>query len=183
MKEEKLDQYDFPWDKDEVIFAKEEEYAKEIGGFLIAFSNLESAVNVLIADGISDRSHDLGYKIVKHLKYRNKIELAKELYIPVINSIPVEKIRKKSAQEFERIFTKLVDLGEFRNKVAHANWMSLNKSGYVRTTITSAKDGSIKFKKVIITPKNLSCLGTECYSIATHVYHLSERLFKRLLVK
>jgi hypothetical protein len=40
----------------------------------------------------------------------------------------------------------------FRNAVVHANWNTLEKTGYVRTKIDES-DGEVIFKKVRVTPK------------------------------
>lgn len=164
---EKLEQYDYAWDNDETIFKKEPEYSKAIGELFIAFANLESVLNILIAEGISNRSHDLGYLIIKNLTYNNKVKLAKDLYSPMISSISSKKTRDRRENEFKRIYMKLLDMGTFRNKIAHANWMTLDKRNYVRTHIGQDDFGFITFIKIKITPEMMLKYAAQCRLIAS----------------
>ena len=150
---EPLDQYDFPWNEDEFIFLHKEEYSGSIGEFLISFSNLESALNLMVVNLINGRGHELGYKVIKSLSYSNKIHLAKDLYLLNIELISNQKTKEKKREEFKLILEKLNDLGESRNRIAHANWVTLDKYGYVRTKISSDESGLVHFIKIKITPK------------------------------
>ena len=180
-KYEILDQYDFPFNEEEIIFIKEAEYSSAIGEFLIYFSNLESALNLLIIEAINDRSHHLGYQIIKSLTYSNKVKLAKDLYLPQINLIGKEKLKKKQKREFEIIFHTLLTLGEFRNKIVHANWITLDKNNNVRTKIIPNDSGMINFIKIKITPEIISKFTAKCNSFATRVSHFHDKVFQNLV--
>ncbi len=46
-----------------------------------------------------------------------------------------------------------MELSEFRNRVAHANWSSLDKAGFVRSKIIENKEEyGMSFEKIKMTP-------------------------------
>lgn len=181
-KTETLEQYDFPWSEDEYIFANKSEYAEAIGDFLISFSNLESALNLLVVEMVNDRSHDLGYKVIKSLGYANKINLARDLYLPTIHHIPNNKIRERRKNEFEIILKKLNQLGESRNKIAHANWVTLDKNGYVRTKIKSDETGTVQFIRIKITSSIMKKWSGQCDQNASKVYKFKEKVLSSMRI-
>lgn len=146
---EDLDQYD--WFDEEVMDQKEEQYAPLIGSFLMWFSNLEYCLDIAIANLVSDRHHERGYVVIKNLSIRDKIDLFKSLLHPMV--FYTDKRKKLKKKQLDSIVTKLRNLSELRNKIAHAKWYSLDKDGYVRCDVKTDKDnGLIKFKKYKITP-------------------------------
>lgn len=179
-RKENLEQYDFAWNTSERIFSEKLNYPERIGEFLISFSNLESSLNILIAEIINDSSHELGYQIIKTLTYNNKVQLSKDLYLRKINSINNEILRKKSKNEFERIILYLIELGSFRNKVAHANWLTLDNDGYVRVKIEQDSGGGVEFLKVKITPRVLSDFSMKCDRLANKVYSFPDKISARI---
>ena len=61
--------------------------------------------------------------------------------------------KEKMLNELNNIYKKLCELSEFRNKVAHADWQSLDKSGFVRTKIVEDKNNvGMQLEKVKMTP-------------------------------
>ncbi len=128
-----------------------ENYAPAIGEFLIVFSSLEHAINLVTADMIDDRSHDAGYRMLTLLGMRNKIDF---LYKILLNFISVTNQDKKT--ELINLKKRLEDINTFRNKIVHANWGTLKKDGTVRTKIITDKDdGYVKFENVKISPEIL----------------------------
>ena len=180
-KYELLDQYDFAYNEDEIIFSEEEEYALAIGKFLISFSNLEYALNSLVVESINDRSHDLGYQVIKSLTYANKVKLAKDLCLQQINLISKEKTKNKQKTNYEIIFRALSSIGEFRNKVVHANWVSLDKEHNVRTKIVLNDLGMINFVKIKITPQTILKFASKCNSYTPRVSHFHDKVFQSLI--
>jgi hypothetical protein len=64
-----------------------------------------------------------------------------------------DKKRIKFLAELKIIYLKLVELSEFRNKIAHANWSSLDKAGFVRyRSIENKEKSGMSFEKVKMTP-------------------------------
>lgn len=128
-----------------------QELSKQIGDFLITFSGLEHAVNLVVSEMISDRSHDSGYRMLMTLTMRNKVEF---LYSILLQFISVTNQDKK--EDLKKLKSRLESINSFRNKVAHANWGTLKKNGEVRTKIvTDDSDGAIKFENVVITKQVL----------------------------
>jgi len=180
-KYETLDQYDFPYNEEEIIFKKESEYAPAIGELLIDFSNLESALNLLVAEAINNRSHSLGYQVIKSLTYHNKTILLKSLYLPVISCIPREKLKMRHKKELDMIYRELSNLGDFRNKVVHANWVTLDKYNNVRTKITQDDTGFIQFIKIKITPNLIYEFSLRCRQLVTTLNHFHDKVFTNLI--
>ena len=149
---EVMGQYDFS-DSD-FMTKKVNKYASLIGSFLISFSEMESVVDIAIAESLIDDSHEIGYNIIKNLNFFAKIELLNDLNQPMICSLMKKK--EQRTKQFKKIIEELKDLATFRNKVAHAKWHTLDKDGYIRTAIVTDKNsGLIAFKKFKITPLNI----------------------------
>ena len=174
-----MDQYGSPWG-DEIV-AHEKEYAKKIGEFLIVFAGLESSLDHLIITMISDRTDDPGYRIIKYLSFSNKVRLAKDQYWQMLNFISNKRMVAKNKKRFEVIFGKLVELGEFRNKVAHANWMTLDERGFVRVKIVEEKEkGGVSFEKIKITPSLMYKFSRQAPAIASRIETFKEEVWQDL---
>ena len=155
VKSESLEQYDLVYG--DYIDKVARRYEARIGRLFIRFSELEHTLDIAIAERLSDRSHDLGYMVLDGVSLNNKIELFRKL----LHSY-TKLLRPSRLKTFQSIVKRLHEARVFRNYVAHANWRSLEKSGYVRTRVTE-KDGDIVFKKVRVTPSVLEawCLRIE----------------------
>jgi hypothetical protein len=147
VKHDKLEQFDYV-DSDYIEKA-EDRYAPWIGLFMIRFSELEHTLDTAIANHFMDSAHEMGYLVIEGLTLNNKIELFRKLFHQFARLlVPKRLVRLK------RIVKNLHDLRVFRNYLAHANWSTLDKTGYVRTRI-GEKDGEIILKKVRITPAKI----------------------------
>jgi len=122
-------------------------YAPRIGLFLIRFSSLEHALDIYLADQLSDRSHQFGYIVIEGMPLNGKIELFRKLVRGF-----VRHTRPTHVARLQILVKRLHDARVFRNYVAHANWNTLENNGYVRTRIDES-NGEIIFKRVRITPK------------------------------
>jgi hypothetical protein len=147
VKSESLDQYDLV--DGGYIDKVARRYEARIGRLLIRFSELEHNLDIAIADRLSDRSHELGYLVLEGYSLHNKIELFRKLLHPHVQLLLPSRMNK-----FQSIVRKLHEARIVRNYVAHANWRTLERSGYVRTRV-GEKEGDIVFKKVRITPSVL----------------------------
>ncbi len=146
-----LEQYDL-FDHEE-IFKKHKKYSEPIGMFLIAFSRLEWILNYMITNSINDRGDEPGLRIIKYLDVIDKINLANDQYRRLINLLINSKTKEKQKRKLELIISKLKEINEFRNNVAHANWITLDGNGFVRIDIKENKgDGTIYFKYAKISP-------------------------------
>ncbi len=174
---EVLEQYGHPFGNED--FLKRKGYPQAIGNFLIAFSYLETSLDHLIITIISDRSDEPGYRIVKYLNFRNKTELAREEYWNMITYISNKRLKEKHKKKFEVIFQKLVELSEFRNKVVHANWMTLDERGYVRVKIgKNSEYGWIEFENWKITPDLLHKFTRQANAIGSRIDSFKETVFE-----
>ena len=91
----------------------------------------------------------MGYVVIEKLTTSNKIDLFYKMYVRL------ESFKnKKNKEVLNKISEQLESLNTFRNNIVHANWQSLEKSGFVRTKIVvDNQEGFVKFRKVRITPK------------------------------
>lgn len=165
-KKEALEQYDF-W-SGEAGEEQKEVYARSIGLFLIAFSSVEASLDTMLAELINGRSHEPGLRIVKYLNVRTKIDIARDHYKQMIQLTEKGKMKKRIDSEI--IFNKLVEISEFRNKVAHANWATLESDGFVRVDIKEGKDGTgIYFESIKMTPGIIRKFIRQCESLENRI--------------
>lgn len=137
----------------ETIENQHAKYSSAIGSLVLSFSELENTLDNDLATAINERAHEPGYRIIKFLKFRDKINLLKDDYSAHIKYLESSLQKERLLGELEIIYNKLCELSEFRNKVAHANWSSLDHSGFVRTKIIENKeDPGLQFIKIKMTP-------------------------------
>ncbi len=144
VKHDKLsEQYDFV--DGEYIAKVKAKYAPGIGLFLIRFSSLEHTLDLFIANFLHGGGHHFGYLVIEGNSLNNKIELLRKLH-------PKSIVDPKVFRRLSTLVKRLHSARVFRNYVAHANWSTLENTGYVRTKVDE-KDGEVIFRKVRITPK------------------------------
>ncbi len=139
------EQYDFV--DGEYIDKVKAKYAPGIGLFLIHFSSLEHALDLCIADFLHGGSHHFGYLVIEGISLNSKIELFRKFF-------PKSFTNPKVFRKLSALVKHLHSVRIFRNYLAHANWSTLENTGYVRTKVDE-KDGEVIFKKVRITPEVL----------------------------
>lgn len=165
---EELEQYDFI--EDDYIEEVSGKYGKLIGLFLINFSRLEHVLNQAIADFIFDRAHEPGYFILGYLSIINKIDYYVKHHIRIL-----EFVSELSKDRIKNLKKKLLEMNEFRNSIAHANWSTLNKKGYVRTKIhVDNNNGLVKFKNIKITPDILKENIVNIEDLIEEIYEIQE---------
>jgi hypothetical protein len=144
---------EYPLDDFENARILHKKYAKPIGHFVISFSMLEDSVNNDLATAISERAHEPGYRIIKYLRFRDKIDLLRDDYTAMIKYTCPDTRKEQLLKQLHVIYAKLAELSEFRNRVAHANWSSLDKHGFVRCKLLENKtDDGMVFERVKMTP-------------------------------
>jgi hypothetical protein len=145
---DELEQY-YDGESDEWVDASSVGYPESIGNFLIKFSSFENSIDKWVADGISDRSHHQGYHVLQLLKTSNKIDLLERMTLLMLTHF-----KPDMRVEFKEIISNMRSLNSFRNKIVHANWISLRNNGDVQTRVSIDKDeGFVQFEKTNITPK------------------------------
>jgi hypothetical protein len=168
---EALGQYDYYDDEylDKVI----EKYSALIGLFIIKYSSLEHEIDIAIAEFLGDDFHETGYVIIEKLTISNKIDLFYKMHSRL------ESFKeKKNKMLLDDIKKRLLALNTFRNNIAHANWETLTKEGYVRVRIVVDNDeGFVKLKKVQITPKILRDSIKDINRIENSIFKYREKAF------
>lgn len=145
-----MEQYDYTFD--DYLYKVIDKYAPLIGQFLVVFSELEHELNITIAEILHHGTHYFGYVVIEKLTTLNKIELFYKFYLSFIRSADSTKLKI----DLESIESELRLLNTFRNRLVHANWISLNKHGSVRTKISiDNQDGEVVFKRVKLLPKDI----------------------------
>lgn len=168
---EDLDQFDYFNAAETRTVAKK--YARSIGIFLINFSELEHILNLAIAEILGNgRSHDIGYVVIERLSTQNKIELFHKTYTRLAGSL------QKSKNKVDAVAKKLKELNKFRNYLVHANWLSVDTGGFVRTKlVVGSDDGYVRFRKTKITP---SIIAREIRAIQSLILEIPD-LYEKFL--
>lgn len=162
----------------EVIENQHTKYANSIGSFIISFAALEDSVDNDLANAVSDRAHEPGYRIIRYLSFRDKINFLKDNYSAFIKCLESKADKVRLLNELKVIYDKLCELSEFRNKVVHANWQSLDMSGFVRTKVLENKDEfGIQFEKVKMTPGVLIKFRKQNESVAKKLSLYREKVW------
>jgi hypothetical protein len=172
---ETIDQY--AWFDDGEIFRNHDRYAIAIGKFVIAFSGLESCLDSTLANAIDDNADYAGYRIIKHLAFGKKVELLREDKAFFIKMCLRGRRAQKNLLALKIICDRLAELGEFRNKVAHARWVTLDRDGYVRVKVEEdPKDGGTCFRKTKMTPGIIVKFTRRCGALAARIENFTEVL-------
>lgn len=119
-----------------------------IGGYFVAFSKLESMLDVLIWELLQVPSAGFGTSVTCNLAYRKKIEIARSLFeLRGGDSLSVEALTD--------ILKAVVKCEERRNQLAHSMWASRTEGGTSRLKATTKQDKPLKFSRELITPDGL----------------------------
>lgn len=165
---ELLEQFGRPFG--ELTQRQEEAYSKAIGKFLMTFSYLETSLDHMIITAVSDRADECGYRVIKYLRFKDKINYAKDEYRRMISFVENERRRNGFNSRLDTIVRRLEEVSEFRNKVAHANWESLSESGFVRVKIQDERNGEgIQFIRIKMTPRVINRFSGLAISIANNI--------------
>ncbi len=174
---EPIEQYDFV-DQD-LIDEKSEEYGASIGNFLIEFSALEHTLNLLLADRINERAHEPGYQVIELLTTKNKIALLSRMCSLYMTYIQKEN---PNLRVFKVLVRRLNELNSFRNKIAHANWMTLSREGTVRTRIIiDSEGGMVEFERTPMTPELIDSKVDELVILGAELEEFFENDFLKNL--
>jgi hypothetical protein len=117
-----------------------DKFSPLIGKYVIEFSYLEHALNLLIAELLHDGAHDLGYIVTTKMTMANKIDLLDRF------------TRYEKHHELKRplhvapFIPELRSVNTFRNSVAHANWSVMKANGKTRVKISVDRERGVWFK-------------------------------------
>lgn len=162
----------------ETIEDQHAKYATAIGSFVISFAELEHSLDDELATAINERTHEPGYRIIKYLSFRDKINLLNDHYSAYIKFFELKLTRVRLQNELKVIHNKLCELSEFRNKVAHADWVSLDTLGFVRTKIVENRDDvGMQLEKVKMTPSVLVKFRKQNESLSSRLALFREKVW------
>jgi hypothetical protein len=106
-----------------------------IGEVILFFNCLESDLDDLICENISDRTDYKGLLVLHNMMYATKIDL-------------YERFRSEELRQFgweiagfAGLISNLKECGTFRNKVVHANWQHTDDEGYTHVRFKMGKQG------------------------------------------
>lgn len=126
-----------------VSYEVTKEYYPLIGELISIFNGIENDLNDSLITLINNEKDELGWILISELPYSSKVKIWTKIIELYINDI--EKDRNKNLQKIREDFNsfekKLVELGEERNAVAHADWDFMNENLYVKTKTKSSKKG------------------------------------------
>ena len=106
-----------------------------IGEVVIWFNTLESDINRILCNYISDRSDQKGLLVVANMMYATKIDLFERFATDFLRCAANEP------EWFPKLLVGLRECGTLRNKVVHANWMYTDSDGYTQVKIKFGKRG------------------------------------------
>ena len=154
-KVEILEQFDFfPDDHLEVGVSK---FACHVGEFMIRFSIIEHDLNIAISEALNSRSHDIGLNVIAPLSLRNKLDLFRRLYLPIVSTNNKKQLPGVTQKVvLATLYQELGDLIGFRNRIAHANWATIDRNGFVRSKITADDNGFVQFVRFKVSIKLLN---------------------------
>ncbi len=162
----------------ETLEQVEQKYAKSIGMLMISFSELEDTVDRDLATAINERTYEPGYRIIKFLEFREKIDLLKDDYSAYIKYVFEGSQQIKFLAELKILYAKLVELSEFRNKIAHSNWSSLDKAGFVRyRSVENKAEAGMSFQKVKMTPAIIIKFTRQNSAVSNRLGNFREKLW------
>ncbi len=106
-----------------------------IGEVVIWFNTLESDLDHIICNFISDRTDQKGLLVFANMMYAMKLDLFERFAIDFLRAVGNEP------GWFAKLISDLRECGTLRNKVVHANWMYTNSEGYTQVKIKVGKRG------------------------------------------
>lgn len=104
-----------------------------IGGVILFFISLESDLDGLLCENISDRTDYKGLLVLHNMMYVTKVDL-------------YERFRSEELRQcgwelpaFSSVISCLKECEKLRNKVVHANWRHTNEEGYTHVRFRIGK--------------------------------------------
>jgi hypothetical protein len=143
----------------------------EIGKYIFEFNVLEREVTMAIADKINEADSSAGYEETWKMRTKEKIKKFYSLYL--------ESTSGEDKDKLESLKQKLNEMNTFRNKVAHANWQTLDESNQVRTRVSiNDKDKDAEFEFTKIDKETLTSNTQNVAELWDEIQHFKERVLK-----
>lgn len=176
IREERREEEEHILDYGDYIYEVLKKYSYRIGKYLILFSDLEQNLNDSLISCISENSNPLGSVVVKKLGFEARLDLFKVYHLQFINQMYTDEVRNKNLLRFNQLYKDMKNFQRFRNILAHANWMTLTKKGYVRTSIGNTKDGIVVFTMTKILPSDIDIEIKKIQKFPEDLYSFHEEI-------
>lgn len=139
-------------------------YGPLVGEYVISFSYFEYGINVLVADLINERSHEMGYLITAKMSMYDKIDLLARLGATgKFHGVP--RLKKVLP-----LIPKLRAANTFRNRIAHALWITMKPSGVVRVKTKVDGRNGVFFQNVNLSARVIKAEVTKLKKLTEQVY-------------
>lgn len=122
-------------------------YAEPIGNFMIGFSSLENYINLWTSTTLGNETYEQDAHVFASLKMGQKVNL-----LSASVNFRLKDYSESLKKEFADIIGRVWSAVSLRNKIAHANWISLRQNGELITdTKIDNQTGEVIDKKHVIT--------------------------------
>ena len=119
--------------------AKVQSYLDEalplIGKIVMSFNGLESALNSVLCEHITDRTDATGLLVLHKMTYGTKLDLFKRF------SDDFHRVMGHDVEAYVGLVDRLKEAGRLRNLVVHADWESTEDDGYTYVTVRISERG------------------------------------------
>lgn len=106
-----------------------------IGEVILFFNSLESDLDSVICEIISDRTDLKGLLVLHNMMYATKVELYERFRSEELRLCGLEM------PSFRKLISNLKECGTLRNRVVHANWQYTDNEGYTHVRMKMGKIG------------------------------------------
>ncbi len=106
-----------------------------IGEVVLFFNSLESDLDHIICEDISDRTDHKGLLVLHTMMYATKVELYERFKSEEL------RLCNFDIPSFQTLVSNLKECGTLRNRVVHANWQYTDGEGYTHVRFKMGKQG------------------------------------------
>lgn len=133
-----------------------------IGRVVMSFNGLESGLNLLLCEHITDRSDAIGLLVLHKMSFGAKVELFKRF------TDDFQRAFGTQIAPYAGLVAKLHEAGHLRNLVVHADWESTEDDGYTYVSLKIA-DGDMEQQYVQLSRESLGEILAQIESVRTQL--------------
>ncbi|WP_428718750.1 hypothetical protein [Undibacterium curvum] len=137
-----------------------------IGEVIIWFNTLESDIDHILCNFISDRTDQKGLLVVSNMMYATKLDLFERF------ATDLSRGNESERDWIQKLLASLRECGSLRNKVVHANWMYTNEQGYTQVKIKVSKRG-LEHELIQFTTESLQLIIEKIQATRDELDHLN----------
>lgn len=139
-----------------------------IGEIVVMFNLLESQIDSIICEMISDRSAQHGLLVLANMMYSTKVDLFERFARDRCRD------REFDLNWLSGFISSLKECGTLRNKVVHANWMQTDSDGYTQAKIKYQNNSGLEHELVKFTAAALEAIVSKIESAIDGCSHYDE---------